>query len=271
VRARCKDNRAKDAIVPYDHRIREDAFIRVSSDEEAFMICLRSITKVYGEGTASVRALDGVDLDIESGEFVSIMGPSGSGKSTMLNLLAALDLPTSGQMHLAGRDVATLDDDALTLFRRRTVGLVFQFFNLLPTLNVLDNVLLPVMMERRPRTSDRARAHELLDDVGMGARKHHRTHELSGGEMQRVAIARALVLDPPLLLADEPTGNLDSVTAGVILRLLREARDRRGTTVVMVTHDEHAAKTGDRLVTLRDGRLARDTVLRRPPSPQVAE
>jgi putative ABC transport system ATP-binding protein len=235
------------------------------------MICLRSISKVYGEGAASVRALDRVDLSIESGEFVSIMGPSGSGKSTMLNLLAALDHPTAGQLFLAGKEVGALDDDALTLFRRRSIGLIFQFFNLLATLNVLDNVLLPIMMERKRTKDDEIQAMQLLAEVGMSGRLTHRVHQLSGGEMQRVAIARALVLDPPLLLADEPTGNLDSVTAGSILRLLRNARDRRGTTIVMVTHDQRAADVGDRIVTLRDGRLVKDTRFELPSTPRVAE
>jgi putative ABC transport system ATP-binding protein len=219
------------------------------------MICLRSVTKTHGAGPTAVRALRSVDLDIQSGAFVSVMGPSGSGKSTLLNLLAALDVPTSGELVIAGREIGKLADDALTLFRRRHIGLVFQFFNLLPTLDALDNVLLPVMMERRPARTDRERALALLDEVGMTSRATHRTHQLSGGELQRVAIARALVLDPPLLLADEPTGNLDSVTARVTLNLLRSLCDRSGKTIVMVTHDEAAARVADRVLTMHDGRL----------------
>jgi putative ABC transport system ATP-binding protein len=151
-----------------------------------------------------------------------------------------------------------MSDDRLTLFRRRSIGLVFQFFNLLPTLNALDNVLLPVMLERKATSADRSRASRLLEEVGLGKRAHHRMHELSGGEMQRVAIARALVLEPRLLLADEPTGNLDTATGQQILRLLRETSERHGMTVVMVTHDRSAAEVGDRLVQLRDGAIVAD-------------
>jgi putative ABC transport system ATP-binding protein len=220
------------------------------------MIRLRSVSKTYGTGPAAVRAIQSMDLDIARGEFVCIMGPSGSGKSTLLNLIAALDVPTSGELVLAGSNVAHLDDDALTLFRRRHVGLVFQFFNLLPTLDALDNVLLPLSMDRRPGHTDRARALSLLEQVGMGARAAHRVHELSGGEMQRVAIARALMLDPPILLADEPTGNLDSVTASTVLSLLRTLCDGSSKTIVMVTHDASAARVGDRLLTMRDGHIS---------------
>jgi putative ABC transport system ATP-binding protein len=222
------------------------------------MILLEGVSKIYGEGPARVEALRSVDLEIASGEFTSIMGPSGSGKSTLLNLVSALDVPSSGRIALDGRDIATLDDDALTMFRRRKIGLIFQLFNLLPTLNALDNVLLPVMLERKATAQDRARAEQLLAEVGLAARVQHRTYELSGGELQRVAIARALILEPRLILADEPTGNLDSVTGGSILELLRAACDRRGTTVVMVTHDERAARVGGRILSLRDGRIVND-------------
>lgn len=222
------------------------------------MIRLKAVSKTYGEGPARVEALRSVDLEIASGEFTSIMGPSGSGKSTLLNLVSALDVPSSGRIAIDGRDIATLDDDALTLFRRRKIGLIFQFFNLLPTLNALDNVLLPVMLERKATAADRKRAEQLLTEVGLGARVTHRIHELSGGEVQRVAIARALVLEPRLILADEPTGNLDSVTGRSILELLKATCDERGTTVVMVTHDERAAQVGERILSLRDGRIVSD-------------
>jgi putative ABC transport system ATP-binding protein len=197
-------------------------------------------------------------LSVQRGEFVSIMGPSGSGKSTLLNLISALDTPTAGTIRIDGDDVSKLDDDALTLFRRRRIGLVFQFFNLLPTLNALDNVLLPVMLERRVRATDRARAETLLATVGLQSRVLHHTSQLSGGEMQRVAIARALVLEPALLLADEPTGNLDSAAGAAILRLLRQTSLATGTTVVMVTHDRSAAEVGDRVVWLKDGVVWQD-------------
>lgn len=223
------------------------------------MIDLRSVAKTYGEGAALVQALKSVDLSIAAGEFVSIMGPSGSGKSTLLNLVSALDTPSSGRISIDGQDISKLDDDALTLFRRRKIGLIFQFFNLLPTLNALDNVLVPIMLERRASTEDREHALDLLNEVGLGARTLHRVHQLSGGEVQRVAIARSLVLAPRLLLADEPTGNLDSATGSSILRLLRSTCETYGTTIVMVTHDVKAAQAGDRIVSLKDGRIVEDT------------
>jgi putative ABC transport system ATP-binding protein len=222
------------------------------------MIRLRALTKSYGEGARRVDALKGVELDVAAGEFVSIMGPSGSGKSTLLNLVSALDTPSSGEIWIDGQEVGRLDDDALTLFRRRKIGLVFQFFNLLPTLDALDNVLLPLMLEGKIGEQDRERARRVMTEVGLEQRMQHRLHQLSGGEMQRVAIARGLILEPKLLLADEPTGNLDSATGATVLKLLREMCTRHKTTVVMVTHDLNAARTGDRIVTLKDGRVIGD-------------
>jgi putative ABC transport system ATP-binding protein len=222
------------------------------------VIDLERVSKTYGDGATRVEALVAVDLHIPAGQFVSIMGPSGSGKSTLLNLVSALDVPSDGRITIDGQDIGALDDDALTLFRRRKIGLIFQFFNLLPTLNATDNVLLPVMLERAVTPDDRARALAVLGDVGLARRAHHRVHELSGGEMQRVAIARALILEPRLILADEPTGNLDSATGRSILELLKKTAREHGTTVVMVTHDRTAAEAGDRLVLLRDGRLEGD-------------
>src|SRR5512141_2036156 len=216
------------------------------------MIELQRVCKTYGAGASAVEALREVSLTIGRGEFVSVIGPSGSGKSTLLNLVSALDLPSSGRITIDGHDLSTLGDDDVTLFRRQTIGLVFQFFNLLPTLDALDNVLLPLMLERRPSAADRERARGLLAEVGLERRLTHRLHELSGGEMQRVAIARALVLGPKLLLADEPTGNLDTQTGTSILELLRRTAERHGTTVVMVTHDLGAAKVGHRIVSVRD-------------------
>jgi putative ABC transport system ATP-binding protein len=219
------------------------------------MIELSSVTKSYGTGASQVHALKGVDLFIGAGQFVSIMGPSGSGKSTLLNLVSALDTPSTGVVRIQNQDIAEFDDDALTLFRRRQIGLIFQFFNLLPTLNALDNTLLPVMLERKVTAADRQRAEQLLDDVGMGARLNHRMHELSGGELQRVAIARSLILQPRVILADEPTGNLDSATGATILRLLVKLCTEHGSTIVMVTHDANAAKVGGHIVSLKDGRI----------------
>jgi putative ABC transport system ATP-binding protein len=227
------------------------------------MIELRSVTKTYGQDANQVHALRDVSFRIGSGEFVSIMGPSGSGKSTLLSLVSALDTPSSGKVLLDGADIAALDDDALTLFRRRKIGLIFQFFNLLPALDAMDNVLLPVMLERKVSAQDRARAKLLLEEVGLADRISHRIHQLSGGQMQRVAIARALMLDPPIVLADEPTGSLDSTTGGAVLSLLRKLCDRHGATVVMVTHDPDAAETGDRILSLKDGGLIDDQRTRR--------
>jgi putative ABC transport system ATP-binding protein len=229
------------------------------------MIRVQNVVKSYGEGAARVDALRGVSLQIAAGQFVSIMGPSGSGKSTLLNLLAALDVPTSGSISIAGQDIAQLNDDDLTLFRRRKIGLVFQFFNLLPTLNALDNVLLPVMFERRVTRADRERGTQLLEQVGLRTRTKHHVHQLSGGEMQRVALARALILEPKLILADEPTGNLDSATGASILALLGQLCSAHGTTIVMVTHDRTAADAGDRLVSLKDGCLVTDDRVRELP------
>ncbi len=225
------------------------------------MIDLTAASKQYGEGQSAVHALKHVDLHIDAGEFVAIMGPSGSGKSTLLNLLSALDQPSSGTVRLDGRDIASLSDDEVTLFRRTRIGLIFQFFNLLPTLTALENVLLPVMLARRPGAEEIRRATDLLGSVGLAHRVHHKPGMLSGGEMQRVAIARAFVCEPPILLADEPTGNLDSATGADVLQLLNlQARERK-TTVVMVTHDANAAQVGSRLIQIRDGKIHSDQAI----------
>jgi putative ABC transport system ATP-binding protein len=227
------------------------------------MIELRAVTKAYGNGPNGVLALKGIDVSVPSGQFVSIMGPSGSGKSTLLNLVSALDTPSSGSIVIDGEDISKLDDDALTVFRRRRIGLIFQFFNLLPTLSVLDNTLLPLMIERKLTGADRQRAVQLLERVGLGQRSSHHIHQLSGGQMQRVGIARALIMEPRLILADEPTGNLDSATGASILQLLCETRDTTGTTIVMVTHDRNAARVGERVISLKDGQIVSDQQTRR--------
>jgi putative ABC transport system ATP-binding protein len=222
------------------------------------LVELSSVSKTYGEGPTRVEALVSIDLRVRPGEFVGIMGPSGSGKSTLLNLVAALETPSSGSILVNGKDIAAFDDDAMTAFRRKRVGLVFQSFNLLPTLDALDNVLVPVLLERRATTEDRERAERLLEEVGLAARRRHRIDELSGGETQRVALARALVNEPALVLADEPTGNLDRKTGDAVLELLSRVCRSRGTTVIMVTHDARAAEIGDRVVFMRDGRIERE-------------
>jgi putative ABC transport system ATP-binding protein len=219
------------------------------------MIRVAAATKVHGAGEAGVRALDGVTFEVERGRFALVTGPSGSGKSTLLHLLGALDAPTSGEVWIDGEALHRLDDAGRTRVRRERLGFVFQFFNLLPTLTALENVCLPGLLARRPRGPVEARARALLERFGLGARLGHAPGQLSGGEMQRVALARALVLDPPVVLADEPTGNLDSRSAEVIVELLRAAAHELGRTVVMVTHDPRAERHADRVLRLVDGRL----------------
>jgi putative ABC transport system ATP-binding protein len=214
------------------------------------------LTKTYGSGETEVRALDGVSIEIAAGEMVAIMGPSGSGKSTLLHLLGALETPTSGEIELAGRRFDGLDDRQLTLLRRDGIGFVFQFFNLLGTLSAEENVLLPALIAGRQDNEMRERARGLLERVGLAPRAEHLPSELSGGEQQRVSIARALLMRPALVLADEPTGNLDSHSSREILDLLGELNRDEGHTIVMVTHDPAAAATAGRVVFLRDGELA---------------
>src|SRR5579863_1219987 len=218
----------------------------------AIMIQLTNVSKTYGDSGA-VQALHNLSLTVEQGERVAVMGPSGSGKSTLLNLICGLDQPTSGSIKLEGVELATLDDDSRTRLRREKLGMVFQTFNLLPTLTALENVALPLRLQgvRRRETEERALA--MLDRVGLKIRSHHRPDELSGGERQRVAIARALVFRPPILLGDEPTGNLDSATGEEILRLLVDLHREFNTTVLLVTHNDLAAAFCDRILTMRDG------------------
>lgn len=221
---------------------------------EPAMLELSDITKEYRVGGQSVRALDGVDLRIEPGEFTSIVGPSGSGKSTLLHLLGALDNPDSGSIRFRGEEIGTLPEERQAEFRRHQVGFVFQFFNLLPTLTAWENVAIPKLLDGIGLRKAQPRALELLERVGLAERACHRPAELSGGQMQRVAVARALIMDPPLILADEPTGNLDSATGAAILELLGDLA-REGNSIVMVTHDLGAVRYCDRVVTLRDGRI----------------
>jgi putative ABC transport system ATP-binding protein len=229
------------------------------------MIEIRNAGKKYQQGAREVHALRDVSLSITSGEFLSIMGPSGSGKSTLLNLIGGLDQPTSGEIFMDGRPLHGISDDELTLIRRRRVGFIFQFFNLLPILTAIENVSLPLLLDGVPFSRIRPKAVQLLEQMGLGERTEHRPEQLSGGEMQRVAIARALITEPAVLLADEPTGNLDSHTSEEILMLLSNLNDK-GQTIVMVTHDSKAAAYGSRVITLRDGALAEDVSLGGGPS-----
>ncbi|MBE0657562.1 MAG: ABC transporter ATP-binding protein [Bryobacteraceae bacterium] len=223
------------------------------------MIILEDIVKEF-DGKQKVQALAGVSLHIRKGELVSLIGPSGSGKSTLLNLIGALDRPTSGSLIVDGSDLSKLDDDGRTLVRRDKIGFIFQFFNLLPSLTCLENVALPLHLRGWKRSEARSRASELLDLVGLTKRTAHLPDELSGGERQRVAIARALSVYPPVLLADEPTGNLDSHTGADILALIHDLHQRLGATVLMVTHDKSVAESCPRTIALRDGKVVDDLV-----------
>ena len=218
------------------------------------MIRLIDAQRTFGTGPSAVHALHPTQLHVEAGEFITIVGASGSGKSTMLNLMGLLDHPTGGSVELDGAPVEELGDNARTRLRRDKIGFVFQFFNLLPTMNALENVTLPTKLAGRPRKESSERARSLLQSVGLDKRVGHRPDQLSGGEMQRVAIARALVMDPPILLADEPTGNLDSETGREIMELLRGATTERRT-VVIVTHDPKVAEQGERTIRMADGRV----------------
>jgi putative ABC transport system ATP-binding protein len=216
----------------------------------------RGLVKVFGEGETAVRALDGVDLEIGAGEMVAIMGRSGSGKSTLLHLLGALETPSGGEISLTGERYDGLGDAGLTRLRRDRIGFVFQFFNLLPALTAEENVLLPALIAGRRDDGVRDRARALLERVGLGHRTTHLPSELSGGEQQRVSIARALLTEPEIVLADEPTGNLDTRSSGEVLDLLSELNSAEGQTLVIVTHDPDAAAIARRIVFLRDGRVA---------------
>lgn len=220
----------------------------------------RALTKTYGGGDAAISALRGVDVAVERGEFVAIMGPSGCGKSTLLNLLAGLDRPTAGEVWFEGQRIDHLGEADLARLRRRSIGFVFQFFNLIPTLSVGENVELPLRLAGRGRRDARRSADQLLADLGVAERRNSAPLLLSGGEQQRVALARALANAPAVVLADEPTGNLDSVASKDVLDLLRAARGR-GQTLVVVTHDARVAAAADRVITLRDGMVADETSL----------
>ena len=213
------------------------------------------LERTYQSGDTTVAALAGLDLDVERGDFVAIMGPSGSGKSTLLNILAGLERPTGGRVAVDGVDLATLDEAGLARYRRERVGIVFQAFNLLPRYRVVDNVAFPLLFAGVPLDERTRRANALLGRLGMAARATHRPNQLSGGEMQRTAIARALVTEPALLLADEPTGNLDTANGEALLAILSELH-AKGQTIVLVTHEDTVASRAERIVRMRDGRLA---------------
>lgn len=213
------------------------------------------LKKYYGAGDTQVRALDGVDFSVQNGEFVSIVGTSGSGKSTLLHMLGGLDRPTSGKVFVDGQDIFSLKDDALTIFRRRKIGFVFQSYNLVPVLNVYENIVLPIELDGNP--IDKPYVEEILSVLGLDTMQHRLPNQLSGGQQQRVAIARALATKPAIILADEPTGNLDSRTSQDVLSLMKVTGAKFGQTIVMITHNEEIAQLSDRIIRIEDGKIRR--------------
>ncbi|HVO71625.1 MAG TPA: ABC transporter ATP-binding protein [Aggregatilineaceae bacterium] len=228
------------------------------------LVHTESLTKVYGDAAHPVYAVNGVDLTVEESEFLAIMGPSGSGKSTLLYLIGGLERPTSGTVRLRESDLSTLDDDALSRLRRTELGFIFQFYNLIPVLTAHENVAMPLILDGAPRAEALKRADEMLAQVGLADRGSHRPAELSGGEQQRVALARALVAHPALILADEPTGNLDSRSSDEVVQQLRRVTDELGRTIVVVTHDPRVAAYADRIIFLKDGQIVDENRLQGP-------
>ena len=224
------------------------------------IIKVENLTKVYGSGNNEVRALDNVSFSIEKGEFLAIIGPSGSGKSTLLHILGGVDNPTDGRVFVNGQDVYAQDEDQLAVFRRRQVGLIYQFYNLIPVLNVEENITLPVLMDGAPVNQNRL--NELLHTLGLENRKDNLPNQLSGGQQQRVSIGRALMNAPAVVLADEPTGNLDSKNSQEIVELLKMSNRNYGQTVVIITHDENIALQADRIIAVEDGRIVKDDRIR---------
>ncbi len=225
------------------------------------LLKVEDLCKTYGRGENQVKALDHVSFTVEKGEFLAIIGPSGSGKSTLLHILGGVDKPTSGHVYLNGNDVYTQNDEQLAIFRRRQVGLVYQFYNLIPVLNVTENMTLPVLMDGRKVNEDRLR--ELITTLKLEGREKHLPNQLSGGQQQRVSIGRALMNAPAVVLADEPTGNLDSKNSQEIVELLKTSNQKYGQTLIMITHDENIALQADRILAIEDGKITRDEVIRK--------
>lgn len=221
---------------------------------------IENLTKVYGSRENEVRALDGVSFSVEKGEFLAIIGPSGSGKSTLLHILGGVDRPTSGKVWLDGQDVYAQDEEQLAIFRRRQVGLIYQFYNLIPVLNVVENMTLPVLLDGRKVNEERL--NELVETLGLSGRKNNLPNQLSGGQQQRVSIGRALMNAPAVVLADEPTGNLDSRNSQEIVELLRQSNVKYKQTLIVITHDESIALQADRIIAIEDGRIVRDERIR---------
>lgn len=222
---------------------------------------VENLTKVYGTGENEVRALDSVSFSVRKGEFIAIIGPSGSGKSTLLHILGGVDKPTGGKVFMNGQDVYAQNDDQLAIFRRRQVGLIYQFYNLIPVLNVTENITLPVLMDGRKVNEERLE--ELMNTLKLKGREHHLPNQLSGGQQQRVSIGRALMNAPAVVLADEPTGNLDSKNSREIVELLKVSNQKYEQTLIIITHDENIALQADRILAIEDGKITRDEVIRR--------
>ena len=222
---------------------------------------VENLTKVYGKGENEVRALDGVSFSVEKGEFVAVIGPSGSGKSTLLHILGGVDRPTGGRVLMDGKDVYTQNEEQLAIFRRRQVGLIYQFYNLIPVLNVTENITLPVLMDGQKVNQNRLA--ELMTTLNLTGRENHLPNQLSGGQQQRVSIGRALMNAPAVVLADEPTGNLDSRSSREIVELLKVSNEKYGQTLIVITHDESIALQADRILSIEDGKITRDEVIRR--------
>ena len=222
---------------------------------------VENLTKVYGKGENEVRALDGVSFSVEKGEFVAVIGPSGSGKSTLLHILGGVDRPTGGKVFMDGKDVYAQNEEQLAIFRRRQVGLIYQFYNLIPVLNVTENITLPVLMDGQKVNQNRLA--ELMTTLNLTGRENHLPNQLSGGQQQRVSIGRALMNAPAVVLADEPTGNLDSKSSREIVELLKVSNEKYGQTLLVITHDESIALQADRILSIEDGKITRDKVIRR--------
>ena len=221
---------------------------------------VENLTKVYGSGDNEVRALDGVSFSVEKGQFVAIIGPSGSGKSTLLHILGGVDAPTGGKVYMDGQDIYAQNEEQLAIFRRRHVGLIYQFYNLIPVLNVVENITLPVLMDGRK--VNEVRLNELLETLSLTQRRNNLPNQLSGGQQQRVSIGRALMNAPAVVLADEPTGNLDSKNSQEIMELLKLSSKKFGQTLIVITHDESIALQADRIIAIADGRITKDEKLR---------
>ena len=222
---------------------------------------VENLTKVYGKGDNEVRALDGVSFSVEKGAFVAVIGPSGSGKSTLLHILGGVDRPTGGKVFMDGKDVYAQNEEQLAIFRRRQVGLIYQFYNLIPVLNVTENITLPVLMDGQKVNQNRLA--ELMTTLNLTGRENHLPNQLSGGQQQRVSIGRALMNAPAVVLADEPTGNLDSKSSREIVELLKVSNEKYGQTLIVITHDESIALQADRILSIEDGKITRDEVIRR--------